>query len=214
MTAVTGLAVRRPVPGDADAVAAVMAAAFVDDPVVQRLFPRPRHRSRAVVPLFRHLFLDQYLPHGGTLVAERSGTVVGSLFSLPPGHARISLRVVARTLPRQLVIYGMRGPAAWMFNRRLEAVHVAVGRQRGPHWYGADLGVLPGLQGGGVGTALFARWLELVDAAAAAAYLEATGRRNAALYARHGFRPLDEVGVGGGVTLVPMWRPARPVPVA
>lgn len=78
-----------------------------------------------------------------------------------------------------------------------------------PHWYLPFIGVDPGAQGRGVGSALLAASLALVDADRLPAYLESTNPRNVPLYERFGFRVLGEIQVGSSPMMHPMWREAR-----
>src|SRR5262249_62046769 len=64
-----------------------------------------------------------------------------------------------------------------------------------PHWYLATLGVQPGFQGGGRGSALLERWLEAVAADALPAWLETDREANLGFYRRVGF----EVALEGSV---------------
>jgi uncharacterized protein YjiS (DUF1127 family) len=68
--------------------------------------------------------------------------------------------------------------------------------------------VRPEAQGRGAGSALLARGLARADAEGLPAYLEATSRRNAALYARHGFEVQAIVEAEGYPEIILMWRPA------
>ena len=56
-----------------------------------------------------------------------------------------------------------------------------------PHWYLPWMGVVPEAQGMGIGGALLHEGLARADADRLPVYLEATTRRSAAFYARHGF---------------------------
>ena len=57
-----------------------------------------------------------------------------------------------------------------------------------------------------MGSALLAHHHTALDATGTPAYLEATGSRNARLYARHGYRPRRSYRItGDGPTLHPMW---------
>ena len=56
-----------------------------------------------------------------------------------------------------------------------------------PHWYLPWMGVVPEAQGMGIGAALLRKGLARADADRLPVYLEATSRRSAAFYARHGF---------------------------
>ena len=78
-----------------------------------------------------------------------------------------------------------------------------------PHWYLPWIGVRPEAQGAGLGARLLRQGLARADAEGMPAYLEATNRRNATLYARHGFAVLGVVASPGYPEIIPMWRPAR-----
>ena len=64
-----------------------------------------------------------------------------------------------------------------------------------PHWYLATLGVEPGFQGGGRGSALLECWLEAVAADALPAWLETDREANLGFYRRVGFEVALEVSV-------------------
>lgn len=79
------------------------------------------------------------------------------------------------------------------------------------HHYLAFLAVHPEHQGNGLGSALLEHHHRALDAHGIPAYLEATGERNSALYARHGYEPRPAYPVTpGGPLLHPMWRPTAP----
>jgi GNAT superfamily N-acetyltransferase len=69
------------------------------------------------------------------------------------------------------------------------------------------LGVTPERQGRGVGSALLRAVLDRADREGSPAYLEATSRRNRALYERHGFVTIGELTVADRPPLYAMWRP-------
>ncbi|WP_063784262.1 GNAT family N-acetyltransferase [Streptomyces sp. SBT349] len=77
-----------------------------------------------------------------------------------------------------------------------------------PHWYLAQMAVVPDQRGRGLGGALLRHHLARADVEGHAAYLEASSPRNQALYARHGFVPAGPAIPlpDGGPILRPMWR--------
>jgi GNAT superfamily N-acetyltransferase len=77
---------------------------------------------------------------------------------------------------------------------------------REPHYYVRDIGVLPDMQGHGLGGALLGPTLERCDREGLPAYLEASSERSAALYERHGFQLTGELRVGGSPPLRLMLR--------
>jgi len=77
------------------------------------------------------------------------------------------------------------------------------------HWYLPWMGVIPEAQGSGLGSALLRAGLARADSDGLPAYLEATSRRNAALYTRHGFRITGVVEAEGYPEITAMWRLPR-----
>jgi predicted GNAT family N-acyltransferase len=79
-----------------------------------------------------------------------------------------------------------------------------------PHYYLGIVGTHDDHRGHGIGEALLAENLSLVDAEHLPAYLESSNPRNLQRYGRLGFEPQGEVFVAEGVPVVTtMWRPAR-----
>jgi GNAT superfamily N-acetyltransferase len=78
-----------------------------------------------------------------------------------------------------------------------------------PHDYLAFLAVTPRRQSQGIGRRLLRAGLARTDEDGRLTYLEATGQRNAALYARHGFAEQPPLPIGDGPPLYPMLRPRR-----
>ena len=75
-----------------------------------------------------------------------------------------------------------------------------------PHWYLGMLGVAPGEQGRGHGSALLRAGLERCDRDGLPAYLESGEPRNRALYERHGFEVIGEVQIADSPSVWPMFR--------
>ena len=75
-----------------------------------------------------------------------------------------------------------------------------------PHWYMPFMGVEPGFQGLGMGSALLKYSLQECDRTQHLAYLEASSERNVAFYERHGFRVIGKFQVGNSPQLFPMIR--------
>ena len=81
-------------------------------------------------------------------------------------------------------------------------------RPQEPHWYLYMIAVAPHARGTGTGAALLRRGLERVDADATAAHLEATTRRAASFYERHGF--VDSAILNSEGRLPAYWAMTRP----
>jgi GNAT superfamily N-acetyltransferase len=75
------------------------------------------------------------------------------------------------------------------------------------HHHLAILGVRPGRQGRGIGTALLNAHHATLDQAGIPAYLEASGRRTRYLYLAHGYHDCGTpIELPGGPAMFPMWR--------
>jgi ribosomal protein S18 acetylase RimI-like enzyme len=79
------------------------------------------------------------------------------------------------------------------------------------HYYLQFIGVRPGCQRAGIGSALLRAVLDRCDLDGAAAYLEADDRSKP-LYAKHGFEATGEIRLPSGPKVWPMWRAPRRVP--
>jgi len=186
---------------DVDAVADVLGAAFVDDPVFTWCIP-DRDRRTVVLPAFFGLVTRALLAHDHVQIA-------GS-------HQAVALWVPPATAPNgddsaefEHALDGVLGDAgerAFELMSLLEAVHLG-----DPHWYLWFLATAPADQGTGLGSGLLRHMLARCDRDGVPAYLEATSVANRRLYERHGFVVVDEVTVSGGPTLWAMWRPGAQV---
>jgi GNAT superfamily N-acetyltransferase len=188
---------------DARPLAAVLARAFLDDPLMRFILPDEGARRRRLPRLFRISLGVQYLPVGEVYTtSERAGA---SLWS-PPGRWRAPPSIVIRTLPRLALALGTRLPISVRAISTVEAAHPTE-----PHWYLAVVGTEPSLQGRGIGSALLAPILQRCDHDAMPAYLESSKEANLAFYARHGFEVTKAIDLGrGGPRIWPMWREPRP----
>jgi GNAT superfamily N-acetyltransferase len=77
---------------------------------------------------------------------------------------------------------------------------------REPHYYIPYVGVAPQAQGKGLGSVLLHATFDRCDRDGLPAYLEATSRRNVALYERLGFEHVGEFNLGSSPPLWPMRR--------
>ncbi|MGH2903347.1 MAG: GNAT family N-acetyltransferase, partial [Solirubrobacteraceae bacterium] len=114
----------------------------------------------------------------------------GAALSLPPGSWRSPLRVTLL----EGGAFGLHLARAARLGAAIEWRHAhGVG---GMHYYVRDVGVLPSMQGRGLGSALMGPTLERCDRERLPAYLEASSERSAALYERLGFRVTSVLRVG------------------
>jgi GNAT superfamily N-acetyltransferase len=184
-------------PEEAEALARMLARAFLDDPVMEWLYPSERGREARIRRYFR-VRVRQLLRHGEVWTTPaRSGTAAWAR----PGDWQMGLLQTLELAPMAASL-GTRLPRILTGLARTEKHH-----PREPeHWYLAILGTEPSTQGEGVGTQVLAPVLEACDRDGVPAYLESSKERNVDYYARFGFRVREELRLPKGPRLWAMWR--------
>lgn len=181
---------------DDDAAARLLTEAFLDDPVMQWVFPDPLDRPAALARLVR-LFLSNGEVRGAT-----AGGVLRSA-AIWAGPAEHDLPAPAEPSPLLLPYLDRLAVLGRLTGERYPADV--------DHRHLRVIGVRPADRGRGHGGALLRAGLAEWDAAGLPTYLEASAPRNVALYARHGFRPYGPpIRLPHGPALTPMWRDAAP----
>lgn len=177
---------------------AVMAEAFFEDPIYGWLMPndtkRPTRLRRYFAIELRHLGVAR-----GRVWTNSNLT--GAALSLPPGAWRSPLH----TTLLEGSAFGVHVSRAARMSAAIEWRHM-----REPHYYFRDVGVLPDMQGQGLGSALMRPTLGRCDREGLPAYIEASSERNAVLYERLGFQLIRELRVGGSPPLRLMLRSSTP----
>ena len=189
---------RRAVNADAARLEVVMAKAFDDDPVIGWLMPDASRRPARLRRFFGIELRHMVLPRG---CVWTTSDLSAAALVLPPGRWRVPLLA---TLREGRAFGAGLGRAAGL-GAAMEWRHAH--EVRGPHYYVRDVGVLPEMQGRGLGSALMAPTLERCDREGLPTYLEASSERSAALYERLGFKHLSELSVLGSPPLRLMLRP-------
>jgi GNAT superfamily N-acetyltransferase len=177
---------------------AVLAEAFFEDPILGWLMPEDSKRLARLRRYFAIELRHLALPRGRVWTTS---DLAGAALSLPPGAWRSPLRVTLL----EGSAFGVHLSRAARLGAAIEWRHV-----HGPHYYVRDVGVLPDMQGHGLGSALLRPTLEHCDREGLPAYLEASSERSAALYERLGFQLTRELRVGGSPPLRLMLRPPQP----
>jgi ribosomal protein S18 acetylase RimI-like enzyme len=179
---------------DARRLKSVLAAAFYEDPIFAWLMPDDARRLERLQRFFAIELRQVALPRGRVWSTDE---LTGAALSLPPGGWRVPPRAALYLG----ATFGMHLSRAARLLGAIEWRHI-----RAPHYYFADIGVAPEVQGRGIGSALMRPTLERCDARGLPAYLEASSERNAALYERLGFRLIRELRVAGSP---PLWLMSR-----
>jgi len=181
---------------DVPVLAAVLADAFTDDPLMTWAFPGPERTAR-LAAMFGFLAQHRYVPPGACTLLE--GDEAGALW-LPTGfeddgaffeqHGEAFVGALEGDVERLLVLGEAMGET----------------HPHDPHWYLLAIGVASSAQGRGLGSVLLAHTLAQVDERNEPAYLEATSARSRLLYERFGFEVLEERRAGDSPPFWPMWR--------
>jgi GNAT superfamily N-acetyltransferase len=203
-----GPALRRATAEDVPRLRVMLADAFYDDPILGWLVPDERKRRARLRHFFGIELRHMALPRGKVWT---TGELSAAALIMPPEAWRAPLHATV-----------LEGRAFWPHLGRAARLGAAMewrhGREvREPHYYVRDVGVLPEMQGRGLGGALMRPTLERCDQESLPVYLEASSERSAALYERLGFQLIRELRVGGSPPLRLMVRPPRsgePVPEA
>ncbi len=179
----------------------VLARAFRDNPLnVAVVGGSPEKRLRANRAGTRGL-VEMARLHEAVWTIRVRERVAGALIGTPPGDHPLPPPALRERL-RTVRVQGLR--AAWRWAR---VFHALAGlHPPEPHWYLGTLGVDPDAQGGGLGRALLASWLEQADATGAGVYLETDRERNLRFYAAAGFSVMQRTELLG----VPVWCMQRP----
>src|SRR5687768_5124656 len=131
---------RKATAADVDAIAAALARAFEDDPLMDYLFPL-RDRIGRLTRFFASDLRSVHLAHDEVWTTQ---DCAGAALWAPPGKWRRSVREALRGAPTMLRVVGARlGPAL----RALSTIERA--HPPGPHYYLAGLGTDPARQGTG-----------------------------------------------------------------
>ena len=191
---------RRATAEDSSRLKGVLAEAFRDDPIFGWLMPDGRRRGARL----RHFFSIE-LRHLGPPRGEvlTTSELTGAVIVMPPRRWRSPLHVTLM----EGAAFGFHLGRAARLGAAMEWHHT-----RGvpsPHYYVRDVGVLPPVQGRGIGSCLLRRVLERCDGEGLPAYLEASSERNAALYERLGFQLTRELRVSSSPPLRLMLREPR-----
>ncbi|MFJ8594329.1 GNAT family N-acetyltransferase [Streptomyces sp. NPDC093598] len=204
-----GVAIRTAGKGDRELIVRLLDDAFQDDPVSGWVFPDAVDR-RAKHPGLMAAFTDIVLAAGRVDVTE-DGSACALWLSMPAGDGHDGhddhdgdAEDEGPAQVREAV--DPDNERIEMIGRLTAAVH-PTGRA---HEYLWMIGVAPGRQGEGLGTALIEGVLDRCDREGVAAYLEASNARSRKLYERLGFEPVGPgLDLPDGPTMWPMWREPR-----
>lgn len=179
--------------GDVENAGRVLGAAFASSPL-ERAVRGPigdrQHRG-----LCRAYGATLRLP-GDVSVAVLDGRIVGAIRWVASPRCQLRLRQKLAMAPTAVASFGSALPKAMTWVTAWERRDPSE-----PHVHLGPIGVLPDLQGRGIGSQMLAAYRERLDLAGDAGYLETDKPENVRLYERFGFEIRDEAEVLG----VPCW---------
>jgi ribosomal protein S18 acetylase RimI-like enzyme len=172
---------------------AMIGRAFENYNLMVYAAPNAPHRLTAVTSLYGAILNDCYR-HGEVYVL---GDCQGVACWLPPPRAVPTFWRQVRSgmlaIPWHFGVGGFRNLSAYDdVARRLHHDHASM-----PHWYLAAIGVEPGFQGQGIGSALMRPMLERADRDGVHCWLDTHQEQNVRLYERHGFEVSERVDLAG-----------------
>ncbi|MER7896012.1 GNAT family N-acetyltransferase [Streptomyces sp. NPDC096046] len=199
-----GVAIRTAGDGDRELIVRLLDEAFQDDPVSGWVFPGAEDR-RAKHPGLMAAFTDIVLA-AGRIDVTTDGSACALWLSVPAGEDHDGdAEDEGPAQVREAV--DPENERIEMIGRLTAAVH-PTGRA---HEYLWMIGVAPGRQGEGLGTALIEDVLDRCDRESLPAYLEASSARSRKLYERLGFKPAGPaLDLPDGPAMWPMWREPGP----
>jgi ribosomal protein S18 acetylase RimI-like enzyme len=196
----THTAVRTARAADARALTTVLVRAFAADPLISWAVRPDDRRAVAYWRLF-DLFVRQLsLPYGHVYTTS---TLDAAALWIPPGCWHQGTLDQVRQLPDWLAVVGPK-----RIRQVFGGLNALLSKHpREPHYYLPFLGVDPGAQGQGIGSALLQPVLAWCDTLRLGVYLENTNVRNLVFYERLGFGVLEVlVLTPNGPTVWRMWR--------
>jgi ribosomal protein S18 acetylase RimI-like enzyme len=174
---------------DVPAMAAAMARAFFDDPLISWWLPDEDSRLARATRLFGAGYVKVDLRFHEVWTTDGHA---GAATWAAPGRWKLGFRQSAPVLPA--TVLALRGTILRLVRtlNALESRHPTE-----PHWYLAGLGTDPSRQRTGVGAALMAPGLAHCDGEGVAAYLETQTEANVPYYRRFGFDVVGELDLPG-----------------
>lgn len=191
------MAVRVASEHDLDGITATLTAAFEADPLWGWAFPH-----KGLAELWR-LFVSSALRYPWVWVA---GDYAAASVWIPPGGIELTEAEEASLAPRLDELVGSRASEVLSLFERLDHTHP----DEPPHYYLSLLGSHPDHRGKGLGMALLAENLAMIDSERMPAYLESSNPENDSRYERLGFVRAGEFQrPDGRLTCSTMWREPR-----
>lgn len=179
------------------AIGAMLGRAFAENPVARACLGHCSVEDRLAKVSRLNLGLARAAMRAGEVAVRREGgAILGAQLSFAPGHWPLDLRSWL-AMAWGAIGTGWRGLERYsVYDQHVSPLH-----PREPHLYLWVLGVEPGAQGRGIGSAFLRALGERADRERWPAYLETDRETSVRLYQRHGFVIENELTIAplGGV---------------
>lgn len=183
---------RRATRDELSTLATVLAEAFQDYPWTRWTVPADQHRER--VEALQRIYLEELaLPNGMVWTTDSLDAVAAFIPALMPSPA-------SKTLDSITALHADR------FEALSEAEALLAPHRPDHDWVLATVGVAPQTKGRGLGTAVVAAGLAVLDAQAATCITETSDPDNLPFYHRLGFEAITRIATPGP----PVWILVRP----
>lgn len=175
-----------------------LSLAFAADPFMRWMFPNAE-QYLTYFPQMVSRMAGSAFGHGSALSTE---LYEGAALWIPPGVA-----------PEEEATVNLMAEA--LSPDRLEAIGEVLEKMEAFHpkdddcWYLAFIGVDPGHQNKGLGSALMKHMTAKLDEGNCLGYLESSNPMNVSLYQRHGFEIVGEIQAADSPSILPMIRPRQ-----
>ena len=193
-------------PEDVGACADVLASAFQDDPGTIVWIPDDGERA-AILPSFFRTFVSAALSEDADIVVSGERITGVASWLGPERHGPSEDAMAAHGLADVLERCGPQATGRLVaMLAEIEANHDRLATE--PHLRLEFFGVLPDVQGTGIGSALIEHGHRRADELGIACYLETFTEQNVRYYERRGYRTVGDFTIGDGVRGYGMLRPA------
>ncbi|KQC10794.1 MAG: hypothetical protein APR62_11190 [Smithella sp. SDB] len=189
--------IRKASSDDTFRLAASLAKAFDDDPIINWLVRKDKKRAEGINLLFQSCIKDLCLQHEHLFMTEDCS---GGALWYPPGTSEIGYIKQLSLIPKMIPV------VAWTGLLRL-ARTLAKDPPEKNYYYLQFIGVIPGNQGKGVGKALIKPVLDICDRENCGAFLKCSKETNIPFYRNFGFTVTKKTFFGkDSPPLWLMWR--------
>lgn len=208
----TKIRVERIQPSEIPTAAAVLSYAFLTQPNYIAIWHKQDESTRQMYKILfgNHVLSNQQKNY--TLAARQENQIVGVLNMAKWPHCQPSFLETLGNIPQTLTllnisqIFMLIEGAIFRGSKALSELSKHHPQQT--HWYLGPIGVLPQLQGQGIGSQMLEKCCEIIDQQKTGAYLDTDKQENVHFYERYGFTVTGQIQILG-VTNWFMWRSPR-----